>query len=307
LGDSARANVNRIVMWNKRSRVDRGRTSNAFTLIELLVVIAIIAILAALLLPALAKAKEKAQSIRCLSSLRQWGVALHVNAADANDLIPRDGTDSGGQYGVDTGATTGPGSPMDQYAWFNVLPGLVGDKPLSDYYQSATLPYTASMPFPNGKGPIWECPSARTSSGDNFMKGGKFGFFSYTMNIDLKLNRSIVNGVVGNSYSYPNMPKVAGIRYPSSTVMMTECLFSPSLETGTVSDPNRNGIFPCSRWSRFPKRHSYQGGGGNLMFIDGHAQAYSWKYIFNPSPTDSNGRLELLNPDVYWNPNRDIP
>src|SRR5882672_10342449 len=120
--------------------------NRGFTLIELLVVIAIIAILASLLLPALSRAKERGRRARCISNLRQIGVAIHLYGDDHNDsILPNDV----------------PIAPNSHDIWFFTAAVHLGRLLMEKY-----------LPLPANNGHVFYCPSMEASGG---MKPGAYG------------------------------------------------------------------------------------------------------------------------------------
>jgi prepilin-type N-terminal cleavage/methylation domain-containing protein len=266
----------------------------AFTLIELLVVIAIIAILASLLLPTLAKSKERAKRVSCVSNFRQWSIAQAIYATDNNDGIPRDGmSSSSGTWG--TAGLDNSGTPDDLYGWFNLLPPNLAGQTMSYYYHQPGGNPRNKFPFPgNNIGRIWLCPSATmTDAGYNLLStgdGGQWGFYSMDFNIDLKRNGVTDSG----GYPYPGMPKVTTLPKPSATAQFFDCAFNPISEVVNGS-PQYNSDNPANRWRSIANRHNQ---GTVIGFLDSHADYFKISAVTN-NPSNAT---EPLNPNIIWNP-----
>ena len=238
--------------------------ARGFTLIELLVVIAIIAILAAMLLPALGKAKQKTQGISCLNNLKQLMLGWQMYTHDNNDRIV---------YALHGGGANGgagftlPGTTSLVYGWVEgwLDWGLSTDNTntmfLTDERRAMLAPYIAKSKN------VFKCPADNFASAPQRAMGWQSRCRSLSGNINVG---------EGNYEQGPTDPLYKHIK------KMTDFIYPPPVDNWCFADEhpdsiNDAGLFNPHQTSWVDVPATYHNGAAGFSFADGHAEIHKWR------------------------------
>jgi prepilin-type N-terminal cleavage/methylation domain-containing protein/prepilin-type processing-associated H-X9-DG protein len=222
------------------------RAGGGFTLVELLVVIAIIGILAALLLPALNQAKQRAYTITCLNNLRQLQLCWHMYAHDNDDVIPPNNY----VYMVSMGTTNGPTLGEDEMTWCRGLAPL----------DTNEITAATSLLFNyNQNAAIYHCPA------DHSTIEGFPG---------MQRKRSYNMSNSANCHADNHFRKYSEIMVSTSLFIFIDT-DENDIWDSTFGVIPENYPYWSDYWLDIPADRHQQG--GILTFADGHAERWKWR------------------------------
>jgi prepilin-type N-terminal cleavage/methylation domain-containing protein/prepilin-type processing-associated H-X9-DG protein len=221
---------------------DAGRQRRAFTLIELLVVIAIIAVLASLLFPALSRSKAKAESLTCVSNIKQLSLAWGLYADDFNDWLVNN-------HGV-------PETLARRQTWANN----VQDWTASDDNTNLTFLSDSKLgPFASRATRIYKCPADRMPAPNG-----------------QHIRSMSMNAMVGNPGELTNRFNPQYVQFFKKAQILTPSGIFVFLDehADTLNDGFFVNTLEEPMWGNLPG--SYHNGGANFSFADGHVESHRW-------------------------------